>query len=198
MPANDTAYRRALLIVLFINAAMFAVEGTAGLVGNSVALQADALDFLGDAATYAISLAVLGLALKWRALAALLKGTTMALFGFWVIGAAGYYALTGQTPSAPLMSSIGFAALAANLTSAFVLFRFRAGDSNRRSVWLCTRNDAISNVAVIVAGGAVFATNMGWPDALVGVAMGALALHSAYQVISQARQELTTVTAEAV
>ena len=193
--ADDTDYRRALVIVLIINAAMFAVEGSAGLVGNSVALQADALDFLGDAATYAISLAVLGLALKWRALAALLKGATMAIFGFWVIGAAGFYALTGQTPSAPLMSSIGLAALAANLISALVLFRFRAGDSNRRSVWLCTRNDAISNVAVIIAGGAVFATNTGWPDALVGVAMGGLALHSAYQVIAQARQELTTASA---
>lgn len=194
VPVDDTRYRRALIAVLIINAVMFAVEGAAGLLGNSVALQADALDFLGDAATYAISLAVLGLALKWRAMAALLKGATMAIFGFWVIGAAGFYALTGETPSAPLMSSIGLAALIANVTSALILFQFRSGDSNRRSVWLCTRNDAISNVAVIIAGGAVFATGMGWPDAIVGVAMGCLALHSAYQVIAQARQELSTET----
>lgn len=153
------------------------------------------MDFLGDAATYAISLALLGLTLKWRALAALLKGTAMVIFGFWVIGAAGFYALTGQTPSAPLMSSIGLAVLAANLTSALVLFQFRTGDSNRRSVWLCTRNDAISNVAVIVAGGAVFTTNTGWPDALVGVTMGGLALYSAHQIIAQARHELTMVSA---
>jgi Co/Zn/Cd efflux system component len=197
VPADDTRYRRALITVLLINAGMFAVEGTAGLLGSSVALQADALDFLGDAATYAISLAVLGLALKWRAQAALLKGATMAIFGIWVIAAAGYYTFTGETPSAPLMSGIGLAALVANLTSAFVLFRFRAGDSNRRSVWLCTRNDAISNVAVIVAGAAVFATNTGWPDALVGVAMGCLALHSAYQIMVQARSELSTVSAGA-
>lgn len=193
-PIDDARYRRALIVVLVINAGMFAVEGAAGLLGNSVALQADALDFLGDAATYAISLAVLGPALKWRAMAALLKGATMAAFGIWVIGAAGYYALTGETPSAPLMGGIGFAALVANLLSAFILFRFRSGDSNRRSVCLCTRNDAISNVAVIVAGGAVFATGTGWPDAIVGVAMGCLALRSAYQVIGQARQELATET----
>lgn len=193
-PIDDARYRRALIVVLFVNAGMFAVEGTAGVLGNSVALQADALDFLGDAATYAISLAVLGLALKWRALAALLKGATMAAFGIWVIGTAGYYALTGEIPSAPLMGGIGLAALVANLVSALILFRFRSGDSNRRSVWLCTRNDAISNVAVIVAGGAVFATGTGWPDAVVGVAMGCLALHSGFQVIRQARQELATET----
>lgn len=193
-PIDDARYRRALIIVLFVNAGMFAVEGTAGVLGNSVALQADALDFLGDAATYAISLAVLGLALKWRALAALLKGATMAAFGIWVIGTAGYYALTGEIPSAPLMGGIGLAALVANLVSALILFRFRSGDSNRRSVWLCTRNDAISNVAVIIAGGAVFATGTGWPDAVVGVAMGCLALHSGFQVIRQARQELATET----
>ncbi len=193
-PIDDARYRRALIIVLFVNAGMFAVEGTAGVLGNSVALQADALDFLGDAATYAISLAVLGLALKWRALAALLKGATMAAFGIWVIGTAGYYALTGEIPSAPLMGGIGLAALVANLVSALILFRFRSGDSNRRTVWLCTRNDAISNVAVIIAGGAVFATGTGWPDAVVGVAMGCLALHSGFQVIRQARQELATET----
>jgi cation diffusion facilitator family transporter len=193
-PIDDARYRRALIVVLFVNAGMFAVEGTAGVLGNSVALQADALDFLGDAATYAISLAVLGLALKWRALAALLKGATMAAFGIWVIGTAGYYALTGEIPSAPLMGGIGLAALVANLVSALILFRFRSGDSNRRTVWLCTRNDAISNVAVIIAGGAVFATGTGWPDAVVGVAMGCLALHSGFQVIRQARQELATET----
>ena len=115
-----------------------------------------------------------------------------------MIGSAAFYALTGQMPSAPLMSSIGFAALAANLTSTLVLLLFRAGDSNRRSVWLCRRNDAVSNVAVIAAGGAVFATNTGWPDALVGVVMGVVALHSAHQVITQARHELTTASAEPI
>jgi Co/Zn/Cd efflux system component len=116
----------------------------------------------------------------------------MTIFVFWVIGAAGFYALTGQMPSAPLMSSIGYAALAPNLTSTLVLFLFRAGDSNRRSVWLCKRNDAVSKVAVIAAGGAVFATNTGWPDTLVGVVVGILAQHSAHQVITLARHVLTT------
>lgn len=192
-PANDSRYRQALIAVLVINAAMFAVEGTAGLVGGSVALQADALDFLSDAATYALSLAVLGFALRWRASAALLKGATMALFGAWVVGASIHHALIGTVPSAPMMSGIGVAALVANVTSAVILFRFRSGDSNRRSVWLCTRNDAIGNVAVIAAGAAVFLTNSGWPDVVVGLVMGGLALQSAYLVIAQANQELKAV-----
>ncbi|MEQ8246568.1 MAG: cation transporter [Alphaproteobacteria bacterium] len=192
-PAIDSRYRQALIAVLVINAAMFAVEGTAGLVGGSVALQADALDFLGDAATYALSLAVLGFALRWRASAALLKGATMALFGAWVVGASIHHALIETVPSAPMMSGIGVAALVANVTSAVILFRFRSGDSNRRSVWLCTRNDAIGNVAVIAAGAAVFLTNSGWPDVVVGLVMGGLALQSAYLVIAQANQELKAV-----
>ncbi|NQV80008.1 MAG: cation transporter [Alphaproteobacteria bacterium] len=190
-PADDTSYRQALVVVLTINASMFAIEITGGLVGGSVALQADALDFFGDAATYALSLAVLGSALRWRAAAALLKGTMMAAFGLWVIGASVHHALTGQIPSAALMSGIGVAALTANVTSAMILFRFRAGDSNRRSVWLCTRNDAIGNAAVILAGGAVFGTQSGWPDVIVALAMGGLALHSAYLVMSQAKRELS-------
>ena len=193
VPIDDSRYRQALVAVLVINAAMFAFEGTAGLVGGSVALQADALDFLGDAATYALSLAVLGSALRWRASAALVKGVTMAIFGAWVVGASIYHAVVETVPSAPMMSGIGIAALAANLASATILFRFRSGDSNRRSAWLCTRNDAIGNVAVIAAGGAVFLTNSGWPDVAVGLVMGGLALQSAYLVITQAKQELVAV-----
>ncbi len=193
VPIDDSRYRQALVAVLVINAAMFAFEGTAGLVGGSVALQADALDFLGDAATYALSLAVLGSALRWRASAALVKGVTMAIFGAWVVGASIYQAVVETVPSAPMMSGVGIAALAANLASAAILFRFRSGDSNRRSAWLCTRNDAIGNVAVIAAGGAVFLTNSGWPDVAVGLVMGGLALQSAYLVITQAKQELVAV-----
>ncbi len=192
-PIDDSRYRQALVAVLVINAAMFAIEGTAGLVGGSVALQADALDFLGDAATYALSLAVLGSALRWRASAALVKGVTMATFGSWVVGASIYQAVVETVPSAPMMSGVGIAALAANLASAAILFRFRSGDSNRLSAWLCTRNDAIGNVAVIAAGGAVFLTNSGWPDVAVGLVMGGLALQSAYLVITQAKQELVAV-----
>lgn len=169
---------------------MFAVEASAGLLGGSVALQADALDFLGDAATYAISLAVLGLSLRWRATAAVLKGATMGLFGLWVIGNAVVQAMHGHVPSAPLMGGIGTLALVANVVSALVLFRFRQGDANRRSVWLCTRNDAIGNVAVVAAGVLVFVVESGWPDVVVGGAMGLLALHSAVSVLGQARREL--------
>ena len=117
----------------------------------------------------------------------------MAIFGAWVVGASIYHAVVETVPSAPMMSGIGIAALAANLASATILFRFRSGDSNRRSAWLCTRNDAIGNVAVIAAGGAVFLTNSGWPDVTVGLVMGGLALQSAYLVITQAKQELVAV-----
>ena len=193
--AQSHEYRRALWVVLAINAGMFLVEATFGVIGGSVALQADALDFLGDAATYGVSLAVLGLALRWRARAALLKGATMGLFGFWVLGNAVAHAMTGHVPSAPLMGGIGMAALAANVASAMVLFRYRRGDSNRRSVWLCTRNDAIGNVAVVVAGALVFVLESGWPDLVVGGAMGLLALHSAASVVGQARRELRSAIA---
>ncbi len=192
---GDRHYRRALWAVLVINLTMFFVEASAGLLGSSVALQADALDFLGDAATYALSLAVLGMSLRMRASAALLKGATMGLFGIWVIANATAEAIAGHTPSAPLMGGIGTAALIANVVSAVILFGFRNGDSNRRSVWLCTRNDAIGNVAVVAAGGLVYLMNRGWPDLVVGGAMGLLALHSAVLVISHARQELRETTA---
>jgi Co/Zn/Cd efflux system component len=193
--AHSRDYRRALWIVLAINAGMFLVEATFGVIGGSVALQADALDFLGDAATYGVSLAVLGLALRWRARAALLKGATMGLFGFWVLGNAVAHAMAGHVPSAPLMGGIGMAALAANVASAMVLFRHRGGDSNRRSVWLCTRNDAIGNIAVVAAGALVFVLGSGWPDLVVGGAMGLLALHSAATVVGQARRELRSAAA---
>jgi len=192
-PTDDPAYRRILWLVLVINGAMFAVEAGAGLLAGSVALQADALDFLGDAATYALSLMVLGMSLRWRASAAVLKGATMGLFGLWVIGNTILHAVTGGIPSASTMGVIGTLALIANVVSALVLFGYRNGDSNRRSVWLCTRNDAIGNVAVVGAGGLVYLLQSGWPDLVVGGAMGALALHSAYAVLTHARDELRSL-----
>ncbi len=148
-PNASPEYRRVLWIALVVNAAMFAVEAAAGLAAGSVSLQADALDFFGDAANYGLSLSVLSMALVWRARAALVKGISMGLFGLWVIGAATMNVLGDTLPNAPTMGVIGFLALIANAGVAVLLYRFREGDANMRSVWLCTRNDAIGNVAVM-------------------------------------------------
>jgi Co/Zn/Cd efflux system component len=188
--AADRVYRRVLWTVFAINAAMFGVEAVAGALAGSVSLQADALDFLGDAGNYLIALYVLGRTVAWRAGAALLKGAAMAGFGVWVLAYSVWMAATGGVPEAPVMGLVGTLALAANVTGAALLYRHRSGDSNRRSVWLCSRNDAIANVAVIAAAGAVFATGSAWPDLAVGFFMAALSLHSAGQVIRQATGEL--------
>ena len=192
-PARDDGFRRVLWIALSVNAGMFLVEGVSGLLGDSVSLQADALDFLGDAANYGIGLAVLGLTLTHRATAALVKGVSMGLFGLWVIGAAVYNTVTQTVPSPAVMGFVGFLALAANLGVAVLLYRHRQGDSNRRSVWLCTRNDAIGNLAVMVAASGVFASGTAWPDLAVAVVMAALALSSSYRVILQAVGEIRGV-----
>lgn len=183
-------YRRVLWAALGINGVMFVVEGGAGLAAGSVALQADALDFLGDTATYALTLFVLGLALRWRARAALVKAASMGLFGLWVMGNSIYHLAVPGVPAAEVMTGIGTLALAANLVSAFLLYRHRHGDANMRSVWLCTRNDALGNVAVILAGAGVFASGSNLPDVAVGAVMATLALISARQVLRQARREL--------
>ncbi len=184
------ATRRALWAVLAINAAMFVTEMTAGVWGKSVALQADALDFLGDSATYAMTLMVLGMSIRWRAGAAMIKGLAMGGFGFWVIGMTAYHFIHGSLPSAAIMGSVGTLALAANLLAAAILFHHRKGDSNMRSVWLCTRNDAIANLAVIAAASGVWVSGTGWPDLAVGAVIAALALSSSVAVLRQARGEL--------
>ncbi len=182
--------RRVLIVVLVINAGMFAVEIFAGLAAKSVSLQADALDFLGDAATYAITLFVMTMPIRWRAGAALLKGVSMGLFGIFVIAAAIWQAINGTLPGFEVMGTIGFAALAANVVCALMLLGFREGDSNMRSVWLCSRNDAIGNVAVMIAAAGVFATDTGWPDVIVAAIMAALALTASWQVVRHALEEL--------
>lgn len=187
------AYRRALWIALVVNAAMFAIEAAAGLAAGSVSLQADALDFFGDAANYGISLWVLSMALAWRAQAALLKGLSMGAFGMWVLGSALYNVITGTVPDAMTMGVVGFLALLANVGVAMLLFRFRDGDANMRSVWLCTRNDAIGNVAVMLAALGTFGVGSNWPDILVAAVMASLALSSAYEVIRRAWSELHRV-----
>jgi cation diffusion facilitator family transporter len=189
-PSADPVYRRVLWAALFINGAMFAAEVVAGLLAGSVSLLADSVDFLGDAANYGVSLFVLGMSLRARASASLLKGASMGLFGVWVAGTAVMHALDGAVPEATVMGWVGFAALAANLLVTVLLFRFRTGDSNMRSVWLCSRNDAIGNVAVMLAAAGVFWTGTGWPDIAVAALMAALAISSSYQVLRQALGEL--------
>jgi len=185
-----TAFRRILWAVLVINASMFVVEFSSAFVASSVALQADALDFLGDAATYGITLMVLGSALKVRARAALLKAASMALMGLWVFGRTIFYMIEGVTPSAEIMGIMGGLAFLANLISALMLYRYRAGDSNMRSIWLCSRNDAIGNLAIIVAALGVFTTETPWPDFVIAVIMASLAISASIQIFRQAGQEL--------
>jgi Co/Zn/Cd efflux system component len=195
--APDARYRRVLWIALAINVAMFLVEIVAGLLAGSASLQADALDFLGDAGNYAISLAVVGLALRLRAVAALLKAASMGLFGFWVIGSTVWFALDGTLPSAAMMGTVGLAALAANAAVLTLLWAYRSGDANMRSVWLCSRNDVIGNCAVLLAAVGVFGTGTGWPDIAVAAIMAALALQGSWLVARQAVGELREARAQA-
>ena len=193
----DNGYRRVLWAVLAINAAMFAIEVVAGLAAGSASLQADALDFLGDAGNYAISLFVVGMALRYRATAALIKGVTMGVFGLWVVGTLLWHVVHGTLPSALTMGAVGTAALIANAASFGLLWAYRAGDANMRSAWVCTRNDVLGNLAVLAAAVGVFGTGTGWPDILVAAIMAALAIQGAWIVISQSRIELRTAASPA-
>lgn len=182
-------YKRRLWLVIALNATMFFVEMAAGHMAGSQALQADALDFFGDAVTYGISLAVIGAALKTRALAALAKGTSLLLMGLWVGGSTAYHVLVHGVPQAAIMGSIGFLALAVNLLSVLLLVRYKDGDANVRSVWLCSRNDAIGNVAVMLAAVGVWGTATAWPDLIVAALMAGLFINSAVQILRQAVEE---------
>jgi Co/Zn/Cd efflux system component len=187
---NSPAWRRALWIALAVNALMFLAEIGAGLHAGSASLQADALDFLGDSANYALSLGVAGMALAWRARVALAKGATLLALGLWVIGVTAFYAWSGTLPKAPVMGVVGMLALLANGAVALMLFRFRAGDANMRSVWICSRNDVIGNLAVLLASAGVFGTGTGWPDLAVAAIMAGLGIASGWQIIRQAFSEL--------
>jgi Co/Zn/Cd efflux system component len=193
-PGDDagqtSGWRRALWAVLAINAAMFLVEIGAGVLAGSASLQADALDFLGDAANYGISLAVAGMALRWRASAAFAKGATMGLFGLWVLGIAAWHAWSGTLPEAGTMGVVGATALIANGASFVLLWAYRGGDANMRSAWICTRNDVLGNLAVLLAAAGVFGTGSGWPDFVVALIMAALAVQGSWLVLRQALFEL--------
>jgi Co/Zn/Cd efflux system component len=169
---------------------MFAMEIAAGLAAGSASLQADALDFFGDAANYAISLLVVGMALRYRAIAALAKAGSMGAFGLWVIGVITWHALHGTLPHALTIGVVGFAALLANAASFALLWVYRSGDSNMRSAWICTRNDVLGNLAVLLAALGVFGTGNGWPDLIVAAIMAGLALQGAGAVLRHALAEL--------
>lgn len=192
---NSPAWRLALWIALFVNAGMFLAEIVAGVAAGSASLQADALDFLGDAANYAISLGVAGMALAWRARAALLKGTSLGIFGLGVIGTTVWHAYAGTLPSAEVMGVIGILALLSNVAVALMLYRFRGGDANMRSVWICSRNDAIGNVAVLLAALGVFGTGTGWPDIILAAIMAVLGISGGWQIVRQASAELRSIAA---
>lgn len=182
-------FKRALWAVIAINGTMFLVEMVAGVFAGSQALMADALDFLGDTVTYSISLFVIGMPLIWRSRAALFKGGILGLMGLWVLGSTTYHVFILDVPHAEMMGVIGFLALVANLTSVMLLLKYRNGDANVRSVWLCSRNDAIGNVAVILAASGVWATATAWPDLIVAAIMASLFFWSSVQIISQAWHE---------
>lgn len=182
-------YKRRLWIVIALNAIMFVVEMTAGQIAQSQALKADALDFLGDALTYGISLAVIGASIRARTNAALAKGVSLFLMGAWVFGSTVYRVFYVGVPEAEIMGVIGFLALLTNLTSVMLLVRYKDGDANVRSVWLCSRNDAIGNIAVMFAALGVWSTASGWPDLIVATIMAGLFLSSAFQIVTQALRE---------
>jgi Co/Zn/Cd efflux system component len=182
-------YRRRLWLVIAINAGMFLTEMVAGTVAGSQALRADALDFLADAATYGISLAVIGASLRARSTAAVLKGTSLSLMAAWVLGSTAYQTFVIGVPKAEVMGVIGVLALIANLASVSILVRYKDGDANVHSVWLCSRNDAIGNVAVMIAALGVWSTATAWPDLSVATTMASLFLTSAVQILRQAWRE---------
>lgn len=182
-------YKRRLWLVIALNGTMFAVEMMAGHMAKSQALQADALDFLGDALTYGISLAVIGASVRARTNAALAKGISLLLMGLWVFGSTIYRVFYVGVPEAEIMGVVGFFALLTNLASVLLLVRYKDGDANVRSVWLCSRNDAIGNVAVMLAALGVWGTATGWPDLIVATVMAGLFLSSAFQIVRQALAE---------
>jgi Co/Zn/Cd efflux system component len=189
------AYRRVLWVALLVNLAMFAIEIVAGWSAASAALLADAVDFLGDAANYAFSLFVLSMGLAARARAALIKGLAMGAYGLYVLGQATWNGAHGLIPEPLTMGAVGLLALVANVGVAALLYAYRNGDANMRSVWLCSRNDAIANIAIVVAAAGVVGTNTAWPDLAVAAIMGVLGLSAAREVVRQARRELAEAAA---
>lgn len=193
-PAADRRYRWVLAVALVLNAAMFAIELAAGLGARSASLLADAADFAGDTANYGLSLGALALGPGWRSRAALIKGLSMGLYGIGVLAVTALNISRGALPDAATMGAVGLLALAVNVAVAVMLYRYSTGDADMRSVWLCSRNDAIGNVAVMLAAAGVFGTASGWPDYIVAAIMATLALVASVSVVRQARREILQPT----
>jgi Co/Zn/Cd efflux system component len=186
---NDD-YKRRLIIVTVVNIAMFVVEMTAGQLSGSQALKADALDFFADGITYALSFWAIGKALSVRATAALAKGISLVVMGLWIAGSTLYQIFVFGLPEAEVMGVIGLLALGANVFTVWLLFAYKDGDANIRSVWLCSRNDAIGNVAVVIAAVLVWWSGSSAPDLVVAGIMSVLFLWSAWQILTQSVAEL--------
>lgn len=182
-------YRRALLWVIVINLGAFVVVASGGLLAGSASVAANALDFLADGATYALSLWAIGKSVAVRSGAALVKGASLGLLGLSVLGFALWRLVDGAPPEALAISGLGLFGAAANLVAAILLAKYRDGDANVRSVWLCTRNDLIQCIGVAVTGGAVWLTGSRWPDLIVGIGLAAVFLRSAFEIVMQARRE---------
>jgi cation diffusion facilitator family transporter len=183
-------HKNVLTIVLVINAVLFFVEAAAGLLAHSTALLADSLDMLGDSLVYGFSLYVLWRSAEWKAVAAIVKGVVMAVFGVGVLTEAVYKMLAGVVPSAETMGIIGLLVLVGNAVCFFLLYRHRSDDLNMRSTWLCSRNDIIANLSVLAAAAGVKILDSGWPDILIGAAIAGLFLKSALTVLHESLAEL--------
>jgi Co/Zn/Cd efflux system component len=194
----DPTYKRILWTVIALNAAMFLVEMTAGALARSQALQADALDFLADTVTYGLSLAVIGVSLRTRSIAALGKGASLSLISLWVLGSTIYRTFFLALPRAEIMGVVAVLALVANAASVLLLIRYKDGDANIRSVWLCSRNDAIGNVVVMVAALGVWGSRTPWPDLAVAAFMASLFFSSSVQILRRAWREYRSGDAGAV
>lgn len=196
--ATEPQMRKALWVALIINISMFIVEFSSGWLSGSVGLQADAVDFFGDAANYALSLAVLGMALRWRTHVAFLKGVTMGLFGMWVVGNIVYHWYAGTVPPYAVMGGVAILALAANVVCAVMLFKFRGADANMASVWICSRNDAISNIAIVFAALGVWGSGSGVPDLIVAAFIVGLALYGAAEVLRRVKNEYAATASQSL
>jgi Co/Zn/Cd efflux system component len=195
-PPADGAYRRVLWIALVLNAAMFLVEIVTGVAAGSSSLLADAVDFAGDASNYALSIGALAFAPGWRPRVAYLKGLSMGAYGLLVLGVTAWHALQGTVPRAAAMGIVAIVALAVNVSVAAMLYRYRTGDADMRSVWLCSRNDAIANLAVLLAAAGVLGSGSGWPDWVVAAVLAGLALSACVSVVRHARHEILVGSCE--
>jgi Co/Zn/Cd efflux system component len=189
-PAADGAYRRVLFIALLLNAGMFAFEIVMGVAAGSSSLLADAIDFAGDASNYALSLGALALVPSWRPRIALFKGLSMGAYGLIVLGITAWHTVRDTLPEAATMGAVALLAMAVNVSVAALLYRYRTGDADMRAVWLCSRNDAIANVAVLLAAAGVLGSGSGWPDWAVAGALAGLALTASVSVVKHARREI--------